>query len=230
MESLKSTESIINKYEERDHYYYNKFKYRAKFNLKGIRASIYCNDKIDLPNQLDRPRSRFFKDWSDINIKPISNWIDWRNLNKPNKLMTYRIEGNSISVFSNDLALLESLKTLGKDVSIEYTEVKNVLTYVGTKTFIREPKHKFRIHLKAVKVDNSVLDNLRSMITNNTSLYPSQAFEYWLSIMPRTWKHRYTNAAHFIDYDDESMLSYLLLVHGNIFGKKYKLEKRQQAE
>lgn len=231
MESLKSTESIINKYEERDHYYYNKFKYRAKFNLKGIRASIYCNDKIDLPNLLDSgPRSRFFKDWSDVNIKPISNWIDWRNLHKPTKMMAYRIEGNSISVFSNDLALLKSLKTLGKEVSIEYTEVKNVLTYVGTKTFIREPKHKFRIHLKSIKVDNSVLDNLRSMITNNTSLYPSQAFEYWLSIKPRTWKHRYTNAAHFIDYDDESMLSYLLLVHGNIFGKKYKLEKRQQAE
>jgi hypothetical protein len=176
------------------------------------------------------PRSRFFKDWSDVNIKPISNWIDWRNINKPAKLMTYRIEGNSVSVFSNDLTLLESLKTLGKEIDIQYTEVKNVLTYVGTKTFVREPKHKFRIHLKAVKVDTSVLDNLRDMITNNTSLYPSKGFEHWLSIMPRTWRHKYTNAAHFIDYDDESMLTYLLIVHGNIFGKKYKLEKRQHAE
>ena len=230
MESLKSTKSIINKYEERDHYYYNKFKYRAKFHLKGIRVSIYCDDKIELPNRLDKPRSKFFKDWSEINIQPIENWIDWRNINKPAKLMTYRIEGNSVSVFSNDLSLLESLKTLGEEIDIQYTEVKNVLTYVGTKTFVREPKHKFRIHLKAVKVDTSVLDNLRNMITNNTSLYPSKGFEHWLSIMPRTWRHKYTNAAHFIDYDDESMLTYLLIVHGNIFGKKYKLEKRQHAE
>jgi hypothetical protein len=231
MESLKLTDPIINKYEERDHYYYNKFKYRAKFHLKGIRASIYCNDKIDLPNQLDVPRSKFFKDWSEINIQPIENWIDWRNINKPAKLMTYRIEGNSVSVFSNDLALLESLKTLGEEIDIQYTEVKNVLTYVGTKTFVREPKHKFRIHLRPMRVNDSVLNNLRSMISANKSLYPSQAFEKWLNSTPKpnSWKYRYTFASHFVDYDDESMLTYLLIVHSNVFGKKYKLEKRQQA-
>lgn len=228
--SLKSTEPIINKYEERDHYYYNKFKYRAKFNLKGIRASIFCNDKIELPNRLDRPRSKFFKDWSEINIEPISKWIDWRNANKPTKLMTYRIEGNSISVFSNDLALLESLKKLDEEIDIEYTEVRNVLTYVGTKTFVREPKHKFRIYLKAIKVDLNVLDNLRSMVESSQSLYPSKAFKDWLTVMPKTWRHRYTNSSHFIDYDDEGMLTYLLIMHGNVFGKKIKLEKRQQAE
>lgn len=227
--SLKSTKPIINKYEERDHYYYNKFKYRAKFHLKGIRASIFCDNKIELPNRLDRPRSKFFKDWSEIDIKPIENWIDWRNANKPTKLMTYRIEGNSVSVFSNELDLLESLKTLGKEISIEYTEVRNVLTYVGTKTFIREPKHKFRIYLKAVKVDLNVLDNLRNLICTNKSLYPSKALKDWLSVTP-SWRHRYTNASHFIDYDDEGMLTYLVIMHGNVFGKKIKLEKRQQAE
>jgi hypothetical protein len=40
------------------------------------------------------------------------------------------------------------------------------------------------------------------------------------------WTFRYTSAAHFIDYDDESTLSYLALMHGEVLGKKYKLEKR----
>ena len=43
-----------------------------------------------------------------------------------------------------------------------------------------------------------------------------------------SWKYRYTNANHFIEYDDESTLSYLALMHGEILGKRYKLEKRPE--
>jgi hypothetical protein len=40
------------------------------------------------------------------------------------------------------------------------------------------------------------------------------------------WKQRYSSASYFIDYDDESTLSYLALLYGEMLGKKYKLEKR----
>lgn len=229
MESLKSTESLIHKYEDRDHYYYNKFKYRAKFTIQGIRSSIYCDDKTALPEKFVRPRSKHLKDYSETDLEPILNWIDWRNTYKPSKQIFYRIEANNVSVFSNDLSLLETLKCLGEDIYVEFTEARNILTYVGTKTFVREPKHKFRIHLKSMKVDENILNNLRSMLAVNKSLFPSQAFKEWLTVIPRAnhWRHKYTSASHFVDYDDENILSYLLLLHGNIFGKKYKLEKRQ---
>ena len=33
----------------------------------------------------------------------------------------------------------------------------------------------------------------------------------------------------FIDYDDESTISYLALIYGDMLGKRYKLEQRPEA-
>ena len=40
------------------------------------------------------------------------------------------------------------------------------------------------------------------------------------------WRIQYLSSHFFVDYDDESMLSYLSLFFGTLIGKKYKLEKQ----
>ena len=40
------------------------------------------------------------------------------------------------------------------------------------------------------------------------------------------WFTNWTSANHFIDYDDESYLTYLALIYGDYLGKKFKLIKR----
>ena len=40
-----------------------------------------------------------------------------------------------------------------------------------------------------------------------------------------SWRYRFSSSTHFIDYDDESILSYIALMHGDMLGKRYKLEK-----
>jgi hypothetical protein len=62
-------------------------------------------------------------------------------------------------------------------------------------------------------------------------LYPCNSLKYWLTGAglngnKYTWRYRFTNPIHFIDYDDESVLSYLALIYGDMLGKRYKLEKR----
>jgi len=40
------------------------------------------------------------------------------------------------------------------------------------------------------------------------------------------WYFKFSSSSYFIYYDDEITLCYLALMHGEILGKKYKLEKR----
>ena len=94
---------------------------------------------------------------------------------------------------------------------------------------MRKPKHKFRIYLKSRRVEGTFAEDLHTMFKKNKSLYPSPALKHWAkgsSGNQNSWRYRFSNASHFIDYDDESVLSYLALLHGDMLGKRYKLEKR----
>ena len=97
------------------------------------------------------------------------------------------------------------------------------------RSFVDEPKHKFRVYLKSKRVEDGFLEELKSTMERQKQLYPSNALRSWMSRDNKRWgiwHFRWTSAAHFIDYDDESTLSYLALMYGDILGKKYKLEKR----
>jgi hypothetical protein len=94
---------------------------------------------------------------------------------------------------------------------------------------MRKPKHKFRVYLKSRRVEGSFAEDLYNMFKKNKSLYPSPALKHWAKGSKgnqSSWRYRFSNASHFIDYDDESVLSYLALLHGDMLGKRYKLEKR----
>ena len=72
-------------------------------------------------------------------------------------------------------------------------------------------------------------EDFNDTLKRQSQLNPSSALRIWMSKDSKRyglWTFRYTSAAHFIDYDDESTLSYLALMHGEVLGKKYKLEKR----
>jgi hypothetical protein len=85
--------------------------------------------------------------------------------------------------------------------------------------------------LKSKRVEGSFAVDLHETLKKNKQLYPSPALILWAkgSTTPGnqlSWRYRYSNASHFIDYDDESVLSYLALLYGDMLGKRYKLEKR----
>jgi hypothetical protein len=85
------------------------------------------------------------------------------------------------------------------------------------------------VYLKSRRVESSFAQDLSDLLKKNKSLLPSTALKHWALRSKANaggWRYRYSSASHFIDYDDESMLSYLALMHGNMLGKRYKLEKR----
>jgi hypothetical protein len=237
---LKSVDNVpgIDYYEYRDEDYYNKYTFRVRFKLPGARYTWYCKTPEDLDKRL-ASKAQYSsirpEDKNDVVDKQqaIKDFITWRNLKRKEKTATIRVEHNTVAVFSNDLQMLKDLEKIDPTLEYDYTEVQKS-EYAGTKHFVGVPKHKFRIYLKSKRVSEGFAKDLYDLVNRSTNLYPSTALKIWLlgSIKNNgqsNWRYRYCSSSYFINYDDESTLSYLALMHGEMLGKRYKLEKRPEA-
>ena len=237
MALLKSVDNVpgIDFYEYRDSEFYNKYVYRARLKLEGIRFTWFAKTPDELR---DRVTSKKFSQ-QDLpviteNLEALCNFIDWRNQRKKDKKATVRNEYHTAAVFSNDLTLLQEIKNIGQDLAVDFTEVQTA-QYAGIKHFVGEPKHKFRIYLKSkrIKDKSTFLQDFNDLLERSEHLHPSPALNMWLKDAINDkhsnysyWRYAFTSSSHFIDYDDESTLSYLALMYDGMLGKKYKLEKR----
>jgi hypothetical protein len=235
MALLKSVENNpdLNFIEYRDQYYYGKHQYRARISVPGIRRLYYANTFDEFKVRLD-PKKKM-STWSRIPAKEaaeitphldtLEKLFDWSKKQQKAKAVTVRSESNTMAIFCSDLALLHELRAI--EPTTDFTEA-SISQYVGVKTFVNEPKHKFRIYLRGKVVEKSFREDFSKFLKTQTKLYPCSSLNYWLNDTDNrfTWSHRYTSSGHFIDYDDESTLSYLMLMFGEFFGKRYKLEKR----
>jgi hypothetical protein len=236
---LKSVEDVpgIDFYEYRDQHYYNKYEYRARFNLVGVRYTWYIKHDIqELVDRLDAPAVGYSyntisyeRDEVRENLTILSSFLKWRNELKKKKNSTIRIEHNTVGVFSNDLQELKDIVNYIPGIEIDVTQ-SHISNFIGVKHFVRKPNHKFRVYLKSRRVEGTFAIDLNDMFKKNKSLYPSPALKHWakgsVHGTQHSWRYRFSNASHFIDYDDESVLSYLALMYGDMLGKRYKLEKR----
>lgn len=217
--------------EYRDTNYYGKYKYRARVTFPGIYLTTYARNITQFLDRLECARSGWRRlDKTEIkkNIAQIEEFLKFKAFIAANKKdYSIRIEGDTAGIFSNDLAKLLELKGI-KGISVDYTE-SITSKFTGVKYFVREPKHKYRIYLRSAIADSNFLPELKETLERNKLLYPSKSLKSWLyRTRPSAWHYRYCSSAYSIDYDDESTLSYLALMHGNMLGNKYKLEKRPE--
>lgn len=236
---LKSVDNMagVDLYEYRDTLYYNKYDYRLRIAIPGLRYTYWCKTPEELEDKLNNPKHSYYKvRKEDIhavteNLIPLKEIITIVKERKKDSNYTCRLEGNTLAIFSTDLTVLETLKKrVGERFALDCT-LAQTSGYSGVKYFVNEPKHKYRVYLRSKRVDENFHLELRSMFKTQKKLYPSNALKFWFNSDSKSrgaWHFRWTSAAHFIDYDDESTLSYLAIMHGDILGKKYKLEKRPE--
>jgi hypothetical protein len=123
---------------------------------------------------------------------------------------------------------LNDLKTLHNDIKI--VEAK-AIEKVGVKYFVREPKHKYRVYMKSKRVTQENKTELIEFITKNKKLFPSKALKKWFLYEKSTrpyWSRSWMSSAWYVDFDEDSYLSYLHLMFNEAFGKSYTLEKRPE--
>lgn len=229
MALLKSVDNVpgIDYYEYRDHEYYNKYKYKTNFILNGVRYLWDVTTPYKFDSKLKLIPSLEKKTMIE-NKQKLLSFIEWRLANTgKGKSATIRVERNSVSVFSNDLSILKTLSVIDPDLKLTVTEAKTT-EYAGVKYFVNEPKHKFRVYMSGARVDNNLYTELTNFLKSQKNLYLSNSFKRWVAHGRSNWRTQWISSVLSIDYDDENMLSYLMLMYGNLIGKRYKLEKRPE--
>ena len=239
MALLRSVNNVpnIDYYEYRETNFYNKYRYRAKLTIDGLSYTRYVSTTTALLTRLTGPNRTKIREHTlaliMAKITELNNYINWRNTHKKSKSVTCRLEMNTASIYSDDLDLLLTLKDLGV-VTVNITEAQ-LEKFAGTKYYVNEPKHNYRIYLRGAYFDDkNFVKDLYNTIKKSKELVPSKALKEWLDryislpTLVTSWKYSRTDGNHSIDYDNESTLSYLLLMYGHMLGKRYKLEKRPE--
>lgn len=221
------------KLEKRSKLFFNKFKYKASLHITGAAYTYYTND-IDMfiermeklrDNNTKRFGVRYIDDswkefWEEVNIDKISKFITWRNIVNKEKCM-YRIQGDYVSFFSNDLDLLETLKSIDSKLTLVEVQTFDV---PDTMFFKKEPKFKRRTYFRSKRMPKDFSDNVRSL----QSMYPGLNFSkaIFTSLFHNNWHpFRYMHGSYFVEYNDEQMLTILSMWFPDMLGKTYTLAK-----
>jgi hypothetical protein len=215
--------------------YFGKFNYRARVHMIGAYLCSYATKKEDFVKRIKNNK----KTMAAAKVDELVLFADWKNTQKKEKKsdITFRIEGQTASVFSNNLEFLRELESLG--FNVDFTAIEDVVP-VGIKYFVNEPKFKYRIYLKSKRVSDDFSKKLQNMFDryegSGTKISPSLSLKEWLTERGTpslggwlAWKRSYCSSHYFIEYNDESFITIFALTFTGMISRKYSLEKRPES-
>ena len=219
---------------ERNKLFYNKFCYRVVLKYLGIRFISNCKDLDHFKRKIKNAKSRPDNHWytlsvpklTELNLELCEKLIDFYNQYSSNKEVTFLHDYASLTVYTSNLDIIRELYNL--DNNLEITQA--LPSPPDIMYFAKEPKFAYRVYLKGVRVNESLISDLRDF---------GKRYEYSHDIQVCTslndyvnsprWTKRYYNYLsnnYYINYNDPSTLTLLHLLFNECMGKNYKLEKR----
>lgn len=220
--------SLKLKLEQREKLYYNSYMYKAVCNVPG---SYYTNKAKTIDEYrdiIDRFRTEMLRyplyvpvNMTDADYDNIEILIDYVSKFKKNDKGIIRREGNNISFFSNDLPLLEKALSVNVPVKIYQAE----LLPAGVKYFKRAVPAPFRVHLKEVKINSELKQDMLAYIERTDGVEASSSLLRWLK-RTHMWAHTWCSKTFYINYNDGSQLTMMHMLFSEVIGKNYKLEQK----
>lgn len=225
-------ESSQLKIEKRTSLYFSKYKYKAQCNVMGVSYTYYTHDLESFKKKLEHTKanrnsyrislmnSRFEETYDHIDFDQIEKFFKWKN-NKDDSNYMYRIEGNKVSFFSNDIELLKSLTEIDNNPKYAMADVQET----DVLYFKKEPRYKYRTFFKGKKYHSDFpeqIDDLKAMYKDNIKFSPGMVRS--INRYPGS-SYRYMHTSYYVDYNDQSMLTILSLWFGGYLGKTYSLKK-----
>jgi hypothetical protein len=223
------------KIEVKNKLYFNKFEYKAVCTIRGASYTYYTTDIQTFVARMEKLRDvsrnkygvrvideHWREYWDEVSIDQISQFLTWRDTVKKEKCMI-RIQGDTVSFFSNELNLLETLVSI--DHKLSFYQVKVLAS--DTLYFTKTPKHKHRTFFKGKRCSEDFLKN----VIEFAQRYPASKVSGGLLNFASRRRNSYTNfmymhGSYYVDYDDPSMLSILHMLFPGMIAKTYSLEKR----
>lgn len=156
-----------------------------------------------------------------IDFTLIEKIIEFKVAAKKDKDLIIRFEGDKMSMYTNDMDILEQMAKI--QPTVELTQI--VLSPAGTKYFKSNPPAKYRVYLKARRIDESTRNSLLDFFKRDLGT-PCGSLKGNIEAK-NAWRWSWITNHNFIDYNEETTLTYMSLMFPGILGKTYKLEKKQ---
>lgn len=200
--------------------YRGTLKAKHLYYANGLSSIEDFNDLIDdaIHNQRSW-RAKVNRDEIDFNL--IEKIIHFKINRKHVEKCIYRHEGDKMAVFTNDIAILEKLLDICP--KSEFTQL--ILSPAGVKYFKKDPPANYRVYLKSKRIEADTRESIIDFLTTRNLASGSGTLLRNLNSQ-RQWQNSYIHTGQYIDYDDESTLTYMSLIFPGIIGKTYKLEKK----
>lgn len=223
--------SLKLKVEQRSKLYFNKFKYKAVLHIPGAAYTYYTPDLASFVSRTERLKTNnhgirvlgndWKEYWEEVSIDKISQFITWRNVIQKDKCM-YRITGDYVSFFSNDLALLQTLDSIDNNIKLSQVEIYGQPNIMY---FKKEPKYKYRTYFRAKRIPKDFSDNLRTLQDMYKSIHFSKGI--FTSLFHNNWHpFRYIHGSYFVEYNDEQMITILSMWFPDMLAKTYSCVKQ----
>lgn len=216
--------SLLNKIpcktEDRDRLYFDLYQYAFTFFCRESHA-IKEKDAKELAR-----RVRFRQSWNGWPDEEIPELID--NLTQlqsylvsVNANIKYTVSYNYVNVYTNDVAVIDTLIKTCPFISFPRLKEANVTRSRDTITLLKPPEYKLRTYLKARWVDENVKQQLASFFETQTEgIKPSGAFASFLKNTHNRYSkiHRQWIPEHYyVEHDNTLYLTMLsLIIPGSI--------------
>lgn len=213
----------------RNKLFYDKYQYKVLVDLPGTRCLKWSRNfdqfimLLNKGNYLDKHELN-----DDVLLDFYKKVMTFHTQFFGNKEVTFLHE-NNMGVYTSSLDIIQEV--LNIDPTFKVYEV--VAPPQKIMYFAKEPKYKYRVYLKSKRVSDSLINSLtdfRNTYNNNKGVYISEGLMRFINTS--LWKKRFYSYLHgsfFIDFNDDSMLTFMHLLMGECLGKTYKLEKRPES-
>lgn len=223
--------------ETRQNLYFGRYKYRCSLIIEGIQYFKRERDTLEFDEQVEELSQQRWYGWrKPFNpgfAQSIKQFIGWRNANQWRVSEFKLVMGEeTVNIYSNDLALLNSIETefenteVGETMKLSYATVRP--DYDQSVIYRVNPNHKYRLYLRSRKYSYEERTELMEFLLQN-SVKMSDALANWFrpGSGPRWNKNAYWAWDHLcFDYDEEYIATLLALKFDGVIRKICRIVKK----
>lgn len=229
MESSQSTKASETKFEI-DRYkvslYYNKYRYRVKFRLRGVHFFRYCSTVFDVNERLHQSVSHGYITGNRLSVlthvsefvDSVHAFVEWRG-QETRGLISVTVD--TVKFYTNSLEAIEHLQStvlaevLAHTDRVAYSEALPIDNHEAGAIYRRRPRSQWRMHFNWGKLTDTEIVELRNTLANyRVVLNPRLEWGLQSYSSPNNYP-LYLRASDYIEYNDGDLTLILTLILGS---------------
>jgi hypothetical protein len=212
-------ESLNWKTEYKQNLYYNKYKYHVTLLYKDIKLTQYSRSLVDfLESQKSLRRFRQGNFAPNVEPTALEKFIHWKISNKGKVMLRSSGSVNKLFLLTNDLDLINQLHSF---LPVTDPIQLNTDIPINTKYFKRQPKYNYRAYFKFGRLDLASVRKFEELLDKHQHRCNKRNHHSSFGA-PKTI-YNYSN--RYVEYNEETLNTVIMLSYDDIIAKIYKCEK-----